>query len=273
MTVKTRIFAVSALCLTSFTLLSNFASAHGCEPHSASKLPIHALANQSSDPLLQLISNSDESVAKAVMARPLADLIADPLLTRIAYTSLCEPSKTQTAAFRQTLGADAFNFIALIKKIDLAPETDLLLQGVLDATSWTDGFNEGAARIYESIKSSSISQLMDDKQYAELESLQLVASHLQQAEQYVRFTVSITYAVSTMLPAYLPIVTVCKAEQLKATPKRAALCKAVGVSMERYANTYISINIRLPDPDQGFALLSGNGVGTYLLRCVNSLVA
>jgi hypothetical protein len=225
-----------------------------CSPTSLLGAEFDLILRQSNDPLLRFLSNTNDQTAASLLLLPAAELKREPLLARLAFEAIKEPTVEQRQALRMAAADSAFGQLALLENSDLPQETDAILKAALAARNWNDGYVETTRRLVCRVACSA--RLVDGLQEIGFASLvksldtdvlrewtNSSAGDRKIIEEGLVLVAASALSISQALPSFQDLTIICRKDRLNDTAGRPELCRDVGQRLEQKSDSMISVLI------------------------------
>jgi hypothetical protein len=215
-----------------------------CAPTSRMGAEFDLILRQSSDPLLRFLSNTNDQTAASVLLLPAAELKREPLLARLAFEAIKEPTLEQRQALRIAAADSAFGQLTLLERTDLPEETDAVLKAALAATDWNDGFVETTRRLVHGLQEIGFASSVKSFDADVLrEWTSSSAEDRKTIEEGLVLSAASALSASQTLPSFQDLTIICRKDRLHETAARPALCRDVGQRLEQKSDSMISVLI------------------------------
>ena len=249
------------LCGSFFLLLANNAAASDCELKLKEPTKIELALLKSSDPLVRFVAHPSQAAAQ-ILAQPASQLMDEPILARMAFSTLCEPSAEQTGLFRSTINGLAFSHLAQISASSTPDVIDELIRRTQYDSDWDDGFAAIAQRLERGIAEVPAELLAANALVGDVSFQKLNETQREVALENARWSGAYAYA-AYGLPKFEFLIRACKGEKLEATAKRRTLCTSLGQGLESKSSSLISVLI-------GIAILKNLGGNEVDIAALNA---
>jgi hypothetical protein len=225
-------------------LVTSSVSASTCESKLKEPTQIELAMLKSSDPLVRFVAQPSEAAAAQVLAQPASLLMDEPILARIAFATLCEPSAEQAGRFRSSINGLAFSHLVQISASSSPDVIDELIRRTQYGSNWDEGFSAMVRRLERGIAGVPVELLVANGWGGDAASFQKFNSAQREvALENSRWIAAFAYAAGYGLPRFEFFTRACKDEQLEVTAERRALCTSVGQGLESQSSTLISVLI------------------------------